>query len=105
VVAVSLQIIDARYAAAKGPISIHSQAINVLYMFKQGIEKAQSLDTTAVAKALESLDTIQTPYGTAHLGGLQTYGIKHAYSHPDQVWQLVDGKPVFGAWIDVSPMP
>ena len=99
------QILDARYAAAKGPISVHAQAINVLYMFKQGIEKAQSLDTAAVAKALESLDTIQTPYGPAHLGGLQTYGIKHAYAHPDQVWKLVDGKPVFGAWIDVGAQP
>jgi branched-chain amino acid transport system substrate-binding protein len=99
------QILDQRYAQAKGPISLHAQAINVLYMFKQGIEKANSLDTTAVRDALAQMDTITTPYGTAHLGGLQTYGIKHAYSHPDQVWTLVDGKPVFGAWIDVSPMP
>lgn len=99
------QIIDARYKAANGPISIHSQAIDVLYMFKQGIEKANSLDTTAVASALESLSSINTPYGAANLGGLQTYGIKHAYSHPDQVWTIMNGKPAFGAWIDVSPMP
>jgi hypothetical protein len=43
--------------------------------------------------------------GTAKLGGLKTYGIKHAYSHPDEIWTLVNGKPVFGAWIDDSPMP
>jgi branched-chain amino acid transport system substrate-binding protein len=99
------QIIDARYKAANGPISIHAQAINVLYMFKQGIEKADSLDTTAVANALEGLSSINTVYGTAKLGGLQTYGIKHAFSHPDQVWTITNGKPAFGAWIDVSPMP
>ncbi len=99
------QIIDARYKTAGGPTSIHSQAINVLYMFKQAIEKANSLDTTAVKNAWEQMPTMETPYGTAHQGGLKTYGIQHAYAHPDQVWQLVDGKPVFGAWIDVGAMP
>jgi branched-chain amino acid transport system substrate-binding protein len=99
------QIIDKRYAQAGGPISLHAQAINVLYMFKQAIEKANSLDTTAVKNAWESMSTMETPYGTAHQGGLETYGINHAYAHPDQVWTLVAGKPVFGAWIDIGAMP
>jgi branched-chain amino acid transport system substrate-binding protein len=98
--------IDAIYSKYGGkPISIHLQAVNVLYMFKQGIEKANSLDTTDVKNALESMDTMQFPMGTGNLGGLQTYGIKHAYSHPDEIWTLVNGQPVFGAWVDKSPMP
>ena len=96
--------IDQIYAKY-GERSIHLQSVNVLYMFKQAIEKANSLDTTVVRDTWEKMDTMQTPYGTAKLGGLQTYGIKHAYSHPDQVWTLDNGQPKFGAWIDVSPMP
>ena len=99
------QIIDKRYAQAGGPISVHAQAVNVLYMFKQAIEKANSLDTTAVRDTWENMPTMETPYGTARRGGLQTYGINHAYAHPDQIWTLVNGEPVFGAWIDVGAMP
>jgi branched-chain amino acid transport system substrate-binding protein len=88
-----------------GERSIHMQAVNVLYMFKQAIEKANSLDTTTVASTWASMDTMQTPYGAAKLGGLKTYGIKQAYSHQDQVWTLDKGQIKFGAWVDVSPMP
>jgi branched-chain amino acid transport system substrate-binding protein len=41
------EIIDIIYAK-HGPRSIHMQAVNVIYMFKAGIEKANSLDTTDV---------------------------------------------------------
>lgn len=98
------KIIDRIYAK-HGERSIHMQAINVLYAFKQAIEKADSLDTTVVKNAWEKMDTMEFPMGKAKLGGLKTYGIKHAYSHPDEIWTLVNGKPVFGAWVDESPMP
>ncbi|MGD0661400.1 MAG: ABC transporter substrate-binding protein [Syntrophorhabdales bacterium] len=98
------KIIDRIYAKY-GERSIHMQAINVLYAFKQAIEKADSLDTTVVKNAWEKMDTMEFPPGKAKLGGLKTYGIKHAYSHPDEIWTLVNGKPVFGAWVDESPMP
>jgi branched-chain amino acid transport system substrate-binding protein len=98
------EIIDRIYANY-GERSIHMQAVNVLVAFQQAIEAANSLDTTDVKNTWEKMDTMEFPSGTAKLGGLKTYGIKHAYSHPDEIWTLVDGKPVFGAWIDESPMP
>jgi branched-chain amino acid transport system substrate-binding protein len=98
------KIIDRIYAKY-GERSIHMQAINVLYAFKQAIEKANSLDTTEVKNAWEKMDSMEFPSGKAKLGGLKTYGIKHAYSHPDEIWTIVNGKPVFGAWVDESPMP
>jgi branched-chain amino acid transport system substrate-binding protein len=100
-----MQAIIERIYDKYGERSIHMQAVNVLFAFKQAIEAANSLDTTDVKNVWERMDTIEFPSGTARLGGLKTYGIKHAYSHPDEIWTLVDGKPVFGAWIDESPMP
>ena len=98
------EIIDRIYAKY-GERSIHMQAVNVLFAFKQAIEAADSLDTTDVKNAWEQMGTMEFPSGIAKQGGLKTYGIKHAYSHPDEIWTLVEGKPVFGAWIDESPMP
>ncbi len=98
------KIIDRIYGKW-GERSIHMQAVNVLYAMKAAIEKAGSLDTTVVKSAWEKMDTIDFPSGKAKLGGLKTYGIKHAYSHRDEIWTTVNGKPVFGAWIDEGPMP
>ena len=100
-----MQAIIERIYDKYGVRSIHMQAVNVLFAFQQAIEAANSLDTTVVKNVWEKMDTMQFPSGTARLGGLKTYGIKHAYSHPDEIWTLVNGKPVFGAWIDESPMP
>ncbi len=98
------EIISKVYAKA-GEKTLRMQAVNGLYAFVQGIQAANSLDTTAVKDALEKMDSIQTPYGTARKGGLQTFGIAHSFSHPNQVWALVNGKPVFGGWIDNGPLP
>jgi branched-chain amino acid transport system substrate-binding protein len=100
-----MQAIIERIYDKYGERSIHMQAVNVLFAFQQAIQAADSLDTTVVKNVWEKMDTMQFPSGTARLGGLKTYGIKHAYSHPDEIWTLVNGKPVFGAWIDESPMP
>ncbi len=97
-------IIDRIYSQY-GERSIHCQAVNVLYMMKQAMEKAGSLDTKEVRDAWVKMATMETPYGTAHQGGLQTYGTKRAYAHPDQVWELSNGQPKFGAWIDIGAMP
>ena len=82
--------------------SIHMQPINVLYIMKQAIEAAQSFDTTVVRDTWEKMETFETPYGIGHLGGLKTYGIKHAVSHPDIIQVLDKGEPKFGAWVDIQ---
>jgi branched-chain amino acid transport system substrate-binding protein len=93
------------FAAKYGKRSAHMQTVNVLYMIKQAIEKANSLDTTVVKDALAQMDTIDTPYGPAHLGGLQTYGIKHAFSHQESIWEFVNGQAKFGGWFDPGAEP
>jgi branched-chain amino acid transport system substrate-binding protein len=102
--ALAQEMIDYIYTKY-GERSMHLQAVNVLYMFKQAIEKANSLDTTAVRDAWAKIEKMETPYGDAHQGGMQTYGIKRAYAHPDQVWELSNSQPKFGAWIDIGAMP
>jgi len=82
--------------------SIHMQPINVLYIMKQAIEAAQSFDTAVVRDTWEKMETFETPYGIGHLGGLKTYGIKHAVSHPDIIQVLDKGEPKFGAWVDIQ---
>jgi hypothetical protein len=61
-------IIDRIYSQY-GERSIHCQAVNVLYMMKQAMEKAGSLDTKEVRDAWGKMATMETPYGTAHQGG------------------------------------
>jgi branched-chain amino acid transport system substrate-binding protein len=98
------QIIEKDFAQY-GVRGIRLLSSNALYLIKYGIEKAQSLDPTAVKNALETTDAYESLFGTSRLGGMQTYGIKHAFSHPDEIWTLVNGKPVFGSWEDKSPLP
>jgi branched-chain amino acid transport system substrate-binding protein len=81
--------------------SIHLQIFNSIWALVNAVEAAQDLDTTAVRDTWEELDTIETPYGTGHMGGLQTYGIRHALSHPEPYQMLDKGQAKFGDWVDV----
>ena len=81
--------------------SIHLQIFNSIWAIAKAIEAAQSLDPTVVRDAWEKLDTIETPYGTGHMGGLETYGIRHALAHPEPYQILDEGVAKFGAWVDV----
>ncbi|MBN2062051.1 MAG: ABC transporter substrate-binding protein [Deltaproteobacteria bacterium] len=94
--------IQKRLLAAYGKErSIHLQIFNSIWALVKVVESAQDLDTTAVRDAWEKLDTIETPYGTGHMGGLQTYGIRHAISHPEPYQILDKGQAKFGEWIEV----
>ena len=77
------------------------QPANCLWMLKQAIEKAQSLDTTVVRDTWEKMETFDSPFGTSYLGGLKTYGIKHAVPHPNAISVLENGEAKFGAWVEV----
>jgi branched-chain amino acid transport system substrate-binding protein len=95
------EIMDRYYAQYGSEAGIHMQTPNCLFILKQVIEKAQSFDTTVIKDTWETMDTFDTAYGTGHLGGLETYGIKHAISHPDMTQVLDNGEVKFGAWEDV----
>lgn len=81
--------------------SVHLQIVNAIWCLAQAIEYAQSLDPTVVRDAWENLDTMETPYGTGHISGLETYGIRHAISHPEPYQLLDNGEAKFGGWVDV----
>jgi branched-chain amino acid transport system substrate-binding protein len=81
--------------------SIHLQIFNSIWALVKGVEAAQSLDTTVVRDKWEKLNTIETPYGTGHMGGQKTYGIRHALSHPEPYQILDNGEAKFGKWVEV----
>jgi branched-chain amino acid transport system substrate-binding protein len=74
------------------------EGFNAVYTIVQGIEKAQSLDSTKVKEALESMDTIDTAFGPAKLGGLQSYGLNHILYHPVSRIIFDSGKMVYAPW-------
>jgi branched-chain amino acid transport system substrate-binding protein len=74
------------------------QGWNALWCTVQAIEKANSLDPTAVAKAFESMGTIDTGYGVSPIGGLQTYGINAVVCEPIPITRLENGKTEFAGF-------
>jgi branched-chain amino acid transport system substrate-binding protein len=85
-----------------GPLNLLAlNGFDCVWCMAHAIEAAQSLDTTAVRDAWEQMDPIDTVYGTAHLGGLKTYGIQHTVAMPVAIELLDNGAPEFGAWEEV----
>ena len=58
------------------------------------IEKAGTLDTTALAKTLENLEG-EMPYDRVSFGRLRTYRAKHQIVYPVFLSQFRVGKEVF----------
>jgi branched-chain amino acid transport system substrate-binding protein len=79
---------------------------NGLYVLLQVIQAADSLDPTVVKAKWESMDGVDSLYGKATFGGDETYGLKHhAVGHPMSYSKLVDGKVVYGGWVDPGRIP
>jgi branched-chain amino acid transport system substrate-binding protein len=72
---------------------------DAIWVIVQGIEKAQSLNTSEVLKAMESMDSFKTSYGPGKLGGLKTYGIKHDIIKPHAITRIVNGEVQHVKWI------
>jgi branched-chain amino acid transport system substrate-binding protein len=79
-------------------------AWNAAYCLTQAIEKAQSLDPTAVKNKWEKIKSIDTAYGSGRVGGMKTYGINHNVSYKTPFTSLKDGKVVWVEWRKV-PLP
>jgi branched-chain amino acid transport system substrate-binding protein len=79
-------------------------AWNAAYCLTQAIEKAQSLDPTAVKNIWEKMKSIDTAYGPGRVGGMKTYGINHNVSYKTPFTSLKDGKVVWVEWRKV-PLP
>lgn len=73
---------------------------NILWTMAYAIDKAQSLDTTTVKDTWENLKTVETAFGNGTMGGLKTYGAKHAVNHPCPIFKLENGEAKFVAWVE-----
>jgi len=72
---------------------------NALWVLAQAIEEAQSLDPTEVAQSWEDMESLETAFGSAYMGGLETYGINHEVVRPFGFSRLMNGEVEFIKWI------
>ena len=99
--------INKRIVTKYGPnVSIYLQGATSLWVLKQAIEAAESLDPTVVKAKWETMDKVETFFGQGRMCGDVTYGIKHhAVAHPQPIQILKDGKVVSGGLIDPGFIP
>ena len=102
---VASEIIDRVIAQYGADYQLEMTAPNCLWVLKEGIEAAQSLDPTDIKNQLESMDEIQTIWGPAKICGEQTLGIKHVIASPQAVQILKDGVETSAGWIDLGFIP
>jgi len=101
-----LKEITRRVVAEMGKnVPLGLQFANPLYEYKQLFEKAQSFDPDVVRTTFDKAKTIDTLWGTGTLGGLRSYGIKHAVAHPTPVTTVENGKLVFQKWVTPPLVP
>ncbi len=72
---------------------VSAAAYPYLWYLKMAIEKAGTLDTTAVAEAMVNLKG-EGPYGPVSMGGLKTYGANHQVVEPIFMSIIKNGKNV-----------
>jgi len=70
-----------------------------LWCSAQAIEKAQSLDPTEVAATWEKMTSIETSFGTGHMGGLKTYGSNHLVVRVIPITTLMKAEAQTVKWI------
>ena len=75
---------------------------NTVWILKQAIESAQSLDPVVVAKNLRTMKKIETVFGTATIGGEKTFGSKCVISAPQAIFVAKGGQAVFVRWNETS---
>ena len=66
-----------------------------LYILKQSIEAAQSLDTDKVVDTIEHMKEIDTIWGKAVWGGQEIFGINHVARIPVPFSKIMNGKVEF----------
>jgi hypothetical protein len=81
------------------------QCATGVYLIKTLIEAAQSIDPTDVKAQFESMDKVDTIYGTGLIGGEKTFGIKHVVGGPVPVQKFENGKAVPAGWVDLGYIP
>jgi ABC-type branched-subunit amino acid transport system substrate-binding protein len=75
------------------------------WILVQAMEKAQSVDPEDVLAALDSMTTpedLRTGFGTAHMGGLETYGVNRVLVRPIPISYLMNGQVVETVFIPIE---
>jgi branched-chain amino acid transport system substrate-binding protein len=99
-------LMDQVFDRSGGKPPIYLFIPNALWALTQAIRAADSIDPSAVKAKWESMDKIETLFGTGIMSGDQTYGIKkHAVGHPHPYQKLMNGKASFGGWVAVGAIP
>lgn len=95
------EVIDRTQAQYGEEYPLLLTAANSLWSLTQVIEAAQSIDPTVVKEKWESMEEIETLFGTGAVCGDQTYGIAHhIVAHPQAI-QISKGGVIKTEWIDV----
>jgi hypothetical protein len=103
---VAKEIIDRTVAKFGADYQLEMSGPNCLWILKEMIEKAQSLDPTVVKNTWESTDQVETIFGPAKICGDQTFGIKHhVVASPQPVQILKNGVETPSGWIDIGVIP
>lgn len=77
-------------------------AFNCAYVLVQAIEAAQSLDPSVVRDNWEKMKTMDSIFGPAHIGGLETYGINHTVYHPVGIQLLTNNQVKHVKWVEIK---
>jgi len=103
--AIAGEIIDRTAAEYGADYQLEMSAPNCLWILKEGIEAAQSIDPTMVKQTLEAMDEVETIFGPAKICGEQTIGIKHIIASPQAIQILKDGVEVSAGWVNLGYIP
>jgi branched-chain amino acid transport system substrate-binding protein len=71
----------------------------VLWYVTQAIEAAQSLEPAEVAAVWEKMESIESAFGAAKMGGLVTYGINHVVCQPRVILRIQNGEMETIEWL------
>lgn len=80
----------------------HVLTLQALWVILQGIEKAQSLDTEKVVSALETGESIETPYGKGRFSGKDLIGINRLMIRTIPFSRIVKGGKVEFEFLSVK---
>jgi branched-chain amino acid transport system substrate-binding protein len=103
---VAKEIINRTVAKYGADYQLEMSGPNCLWILKEIIKEAQSLDPTVVKRKWESMDKVETIFGTAKICGDKTFGINHhVVASPQAVQILKNGVETSAGWIDLGIIP
>ena len=99
------ELIDLTIAKYGADTPLHHSGSSILYIYKEAMEAAGSIDPAVVKAKIESMGTVETLFGPGVLCGEATYGINHVIAHQLPIQIFKDGKAASGGWVDIGLIP